>query len=189
MRKFFRKLLPHHDTVKEHRWVKPFGGWLHHPNLWHLHRRSVAGGIAVGLFCGLIPGPLQMVTAALLAVLLRVNLPLAMLSTLYTNPLTIVPLYLAAYEIGAWVSGVHTGAAGMPAAAPEIHWDNWLSELWVWLEALGRPLLIGLPLLALGLALGGYLAVRLAWYLAVIYKWRKRQRSRDAASRGADSWK
>jgi len=32
-----------------------FGGFLHHPNLWHLNRHSVAGGIAVGLFAGLVP--------------------------------------------------------------------------------------------------------------------------------------
>lgn len=181
MRKFFRKLVPHHDTVKEHRWLRPFRGWLNHPNLWHLHRRSVAGGVAVGLFCGLIPGPLQMATAALLAVLLRVNLPLALLTTLYTNPLTIVPLYLAAYEIGAWVLG--TGVEGTHPALPEFHFGNWLSEAWTWLETLGKPLLIGLPLLALGLALGGYLVVRFAWYAAVVYKWRKRRRSRAASSR------
>ena len=34
------------------------------------------------------------------AALLRVNLPIALLMTLYTNPLTIVPLYFAAYKIG-----------------------------------------------------------------------------------------
>jgi len=91
MRDFFRKFLPHHDAVKSYRWLKPFGSRLQHPNLWHLHRRSVAGGVAIGLFCGLIPGPLQMISAALLAVLLRVNLPVAAFTTLYTNPFTIVP--------------------------------------------------------------------------------------------------
>lgn len=184
MRNFFRKLVPHHDTVKKHRWLRPFRGWLHHPNLWHLHRRSVAGGIAVGLFSGLIPGPLQMITAALLAVLLRVNLPLAMLTTFYTNPLTIVPLYLAAYEIGTWVIGVRNGEAAVTADLPEFHWGNWLAELWSWLETLGEPLLVGLPLLALGLAFGGYLVVRFAWYAAVVYTWRKRKRSRAAPRPG-----
>lgn len=29
------------------------------PDLRHLNRRSVACAVAVGLFCGLIPGPLQ----------------------------------------------------------------------------------------------------------------------------------
>ena len=180
MRKFFRKFLPHHETVKSHRWLKPFGGWLHHPNLWHLHRRSVAGGVAIGLFCGLIPGPLQMISAALLAVLLRVNLPVAAFTTLYTNPLTIVPLYMLAYELGAWVSGTHNGAAMVQPSFPELHWYNWATELWSWLTMLGEPFMIGLPLLAVSLAIIGYFAVRVMWRMAVIWKWRTRRQRHTA---------
>src|ERR1035437_2932709 len=149
MRKFLHQFLPHHETVKNSRWLKPFGSWLHQPNLWHLHRRSVAGGVAVGLCCGLIPGPLQMIAAALLAVLLRVNLPVAVFATLYTNPFTILPLYALAYELGSRVSGAHHT---LVLTLPELHWDSWLSELWQWFEALGKPILIGLPLLATLLA-------------------------------------
>jgi len=175
MRKFFRKLLPHHETVKSHRWLKPFGDWLHHPNLWHLHRRSVAGGIAIGLFCGLIPGPFQMISAALLAVLLRVNLPVAAATTLYTNPFTIVPLYVLAYELGAWVSDARNGAEIAQLSFPELHWYEWSGELWNWLTMLGKPFLIGLPLLALSLAIAGYFMVRVAWRVAVVWKWRARR--------------
>ena len=39
---------------------------------------------------------------------------------------------------------------------------------------LGKPLLIGLPLLAIGLAIIGYVAVRLFWRLFVVIKWRRR---------------
>jgi len=176
MRKFFRKFLPHHETVKNHRWFKPFSGWLHHPNLWHLHRRSVAGGVAIGLFCGLIPGPLQMIFAALLAVLLRVNLPVALFATLYTNPFTIVPLYVLAYELGAWVSGARNGVAMVQPSFPDLHWHSWPGELWDWLTMLGEPFLIGLPLLAASLAIIGYFAVRVAWRVAVTWKWRARRR-------------
>jgi uncharacterized protein (DUF2062 family) len=178
MRNLFRKLLPSYDTVKSHRWLKPFGNWLHHPNLWHLHRRSVAGGVAVGLFCGLIPGPLQMISAALLAVLLRVNLPVAAFTTLYTNPFTILPLYLVAYELGALISGVHRGEPARHLALPEMHWQNWPSELWAWMQMLGKPLLIGLPLLALILAIIGYFVVRLVWRVGVVLRWRARKRRR-----------
>ncbi len=175
MRKFFRKFLPPHEAVKDHRWIKPFGGWLHHPNLWHLHRRSVAGGVAIGLFCGLIPGPLQMISAALLAVALRVNLPVAVFTTLYTNPFTIVPLYVLAYELGAWVSGVRSGAEMAQLSFPEMHWHSWPGELWDWLAMLGKPFMIGLPLLAIILAIAGYFAVRITWRAVVIWKWRARR--------------
>lgn len=178
MRKLFRKFLPHHDTMKNRRWLKPFGGLLHHPNLWHLHRRSVAGGLAIGLFCGLIPGPLQMISAALLAILFRVNLPVAAVTTLYTNPLTIVPLYMLAYELGKWVSGAADGAEISPPSFSDLHWHNLMNELWDWLVTLGEPFLIGLPLLALSLAAIGYFAARLGWRLVVIWKWRARRRRR-----------
>ena len=178
MRKFFGKFLPHHETVKNQRWLKPFGSWLQHHNLWHLHRRSVAGGVAVGLFCGLIPGPLQMITAALLAALFRVNLPVAAFTTLYTNPFTILPLYAIAYEIGAWVSDVRSGTPVEHLAFPEMHWHGWTTELWAWLQTLGKPLLIGLPMLAVGLAISGYFAVRVAWRVMVIVKWRARKHRR-----------
>lgn len=180
MRKIFRKFLPSLETVKSQRWLKPFAHWLQHPNLWHLHRRSVSGGVAVGLFCGLIPGPLQMISAALLAVLLRVNLPVAAFTTLYTNPFTIVPLYLLAYEIGAKVSGAHNGVEAAKLSFPEIHWHHWVGELWNWLMMMGEPILIGLPLLGAGLAITGYIAVRVVWRVAVLRKWRaRRQRAED----------
>ena len=35
------------------------------PDLWHLNRQSTARGVAIGLVCGLIPGPLQAAAAAL----------------------------------------------------------------------------------------------------------------------------
>ncbi|MDD4928003.1 MAG: DUF2062 domain-containing protein [Gallionella sp.] len=178
MRKFLRKFLPHHETVKSNRWLKPFGAWLHQPNLWHLHRRGVAGGVAIGLFCGLIPGPLQMIFAALFAVLLRVNLPVALFTTLYTNPLTILPLYMLAFELGARVIGAQNGMTHVQLALPALQWSGWAGELWVWVLALGQPLLVGLPLLALILALAGYIIVRLVWRLAVILKWRARQRAK-----------
>ena len=178
MRKFFRKYVPNHEAVKSHRWLKPFGRWLLHHNLWHLHRRSVAGGVAIGLFCGLIPGPFQMISAALLAALFRVNLPVAVFTTLYTNPFTILPLYALAYEIGKWVIGGRHSAEMKLPPFPELHWHNFITGLWDWFLMLGEPLLVGLPLLALGLAFAGYVVVRLAWRVAVILKWRARHKAR-----------
>lgn len=179
MRKFFIRNLPSSDTVKQNRWLRPFGAWLHHPNLWHLHRRSVAGGVATGLFCGLVPGPLQMICSALLAVLFRVNLPVALVTTLYTNPFTIVPLYLLAYRIGLWLSGAHRGGVVAAPPFPEMHWNDFFGKMWDWMAALGEPLLIGLPVLGASLAIAGYVGVRLAWRVAVVIKWRARKRRND----------
>lgn len=173
MKKFIRSRLPSAASIQQISWLQPIAHWLRHPNLWHLHRRSVAGGVALGLFCGLVPGPLQMISAALLAIWLRVNLPVAIFTTFYTNPFTIVPLYLFAYEIGVWVLG--EGDVTHVRAFPELHLHDWFDPLWNWLLSLGKPILVGLPILALCLGGLGYLLVRLGWRLRVVWKWRQRK--------------
>ena len=119
-RKLFRRFMPSVDKVREVKALSLFGDALFHPALWHLNRRSAAGGVAVGLFCGLIPGPLQMLGAGIACLFFRVNLPVALVTTLYTNPLTIVPLYLIAYQLGSFVLG---GAAKHPVTPPpDVDW-------------------------------------------------------------------
>jgi uncharacterized protein (DUF2062 family) len=183
-RKFFRKYLPDPDTVRSSRLVKPFGSLLQHPNLWCLNRRSVAGAVAIGLFCGLIPGPLQMLGALLFAIPLRRNIPVALLVTLYTNPLTIVPLYLLAYGYGRLIlwETVDPG----PIVHFEMDWSAFgdsMHRLLLWMLALGKPLGIGLVALGLTLAILGYVTVYVAWRMYVVGAWRARGKRRKA--RGA----
>lgn len=180
-KKYFKKWLPSHDSIRQHRWLLPFGSRLQHPNLWHLHRRSVSGGVAVGMFCGLIPGPLQMLGSVLLAVLFRVNLPVAMFTTFYTNPFTIVPLYWLAYQLGVLVTGHHGAMTAAQFSVPEMGWENWFTVMSDWFFSLGQPFAIGLPLLAISLSVLSYVSVRAGWRLWVIWQWRKRGLSRKNA--------
>jgi uncharacterized protein (DUF2062 family) len=186
LRKYFRKMMPDVDKVRAVKALSMFGDTLFHPALWHLNRRSAAGGVAVGLFCGLIPGPLQMLGSAIVCVILRVNLPLALVTTLYTNPITIVPLYLIAYEIG----GFTLGASGYakPPAHPEWEWTNMLASMEAmghWMMSLGAPLALGLLLLASMLAALGYATVRGIWSVYLRRAWHaRRRRSRRLNSSG-----
>ncbi|OGA44791.1 MAG: hypothetical protein A3G25_18670 [Betaproteobacteria bacterium RIFCSPLOWO2_12_FULL_63_13] len=177
-RKYFRKFLPSHEAVKNNRHIARFGSFLHHPNLWHLNRDSVAGGVAIGLFSGLVPGPFQMLTAAILCVLFKVNLPVGLATTIYTNPLTIGPLYLIAYRIGRLLVGGH----GVAAPPPDMDWSlpgTWMEALLTWMLSLGKPLAIGLVVLALALAVLGYLFVQLGWRAYVVLAWRRRAKQRN----------
>ena len=121
-----------------------FAGPLLHHRLWHLNRHSAAGALAVGLFCGLIPGPFQIAGAALASVALRLNLPLALLTTFYSNPLTIVPLYLAAFGLGQAVLGDgHVAFTQPPAFTFPAGFDDaldWARALGDWAYGLGKPL-------------------------------------------------
>ena len=177
-RKFFRKYQAKLDAFRAHPLLVRYGGWLQHPALWCFSRRSVCGAVAIGLFAGLSPGPFQMLGALLLAVPLRKNVPVALIVTLYTNPFTIVPLYLLAYAYG----HVLLGMDGIAAHVQPFEW-SW-SDLWgstrafgAWLMSLGKPLAVGLPALALTLAALGYGAVNLAWRIYVVRAWQHRKRS------------
>lgn len=176
-RKFFRKFLPDPQSLRQHRhlrWCRPL---LRHPNLWHLNRHSVAGGVALGLFAGLIPGPVQMLTAAFLAILFRVNLPVAAVTTLYTNPFTWGPLVILAYSIGAWFTGETIAELHPPEFVPGYgNALDYLTHLWTWLLGLGETYLIGSLVLGLVLALLGYGGVQLTWRLYLLAYLRRRRR-------------
>jgi uncharacterized protein (DUF2062 family) len=79
----------------------------------------------------------------------RVAVGLAV-GTFVSNPLTIAPLYAAAYATGAAV-------LGLPLELPA-------SDL----AAVGRPLLVGAALLALALAAAAWLTVEALWRLAAL---------------------
>lgn len=179
-RKFFKRYMPSAERVRGVRALSLFGDMLFHPALWDLNRRSAAGGVAVGLFCGLIPGPLQMLGAGIAALLFRVNLPVALLATLYTNPLTIVPLYFVAYKIGAFVMGAAGGkevelppefVLSQPMASAE--------AFGAWALELGAPLVLGVFLLACMLSAAGYLLVRVGWSLYLRYALTQRRKARS----------
>lgn len=179
-RKYFRKYLPSHESIRQNRFIAAFGTWLHHHNLWHLHRRSVAGGVAIGMFTGLIPGPLQMISAAILCIIFRVNLPVALITTFYTNPFTIVPLYVVAYEIGKFVvGGNNADALPRHPSMGDIGWLDWIPALIDWVASMGKPLALGLVLLAVILSVSGYFAVRGAWRLHVVLNWQRRRSRRQ----------
>lgn len=184
-RKLFRKYLPDADKLRSSRLASLFGGSLAHPNLWHLNRRSVSRAVGIGLFAGLIPGPLQMLGSLLLGIPLRANLPVALLTTFYTNPFTIVPLYLLAFEYGKFLIG-HTGRE-VHIEPFQIDWSNLgtsIHGLIDWSMAMGRPLAVGLVALALTLGVAGTLAVRLAWRAYVVLAWKKRKKLRASARAG-----
>jgi uncharacterized protein len=178
MRKRLRKLLPDHEAIRANRWLAPFQSTLLHPRLWHLNRHSAAGAVATGLFCGLIPGPLQMLGAAICAVTFRVNLPLALLVTLYTNPLTIVPLYVVAFGLGKLTLGLFSAEPGGHFISPPDYGEDglaaWIGAMVDWTLQLGQPLAIGLLLLASLLAIIGYFATHFAWRLHLVRAWRQR---------------
>lgn len=183
--RFLKRLMPSQDQLAEHRFARWFGQALTHPGVFAWNRRSVAGGVAAGLFCGLIPGPFQVLATFACAWAFRINLPIAIVSTFYTNPVTIVPIYFLALQLGERVLGARGGPP--PAPPPDIVWSDMAGSITAWFHwtaSLGMPLALGVFLLACLLALVGYFAVRIGWTWHTQFKLRGRRRSRAAQAGG-----
>lgn len=186
IKRVLKKWLPNSQKLHEARSMRWLGRWLHDPRLWHLNRHTVAGGIAIGLLINFMPLPLQVLWAALLALLLRVNLPLAITMTWINNPFTLIPINIMIYQVGRWVLGTQHIVNVVPL--PTFSWQleslpaygaAWLN----WFSTMGEAYLIGLTVVCLTASLGSYLLVRLSWRLAIQYRWRnRRHRHKKACS-------
>ena len=185
-RQYLRQLTarwkPAVDKITQHPWVLAHFPALADPDLWYLNRRSTARGVAIGLLCGLIPGPLQVLGSIGLCLVWRGNFPLAAITTFYTNPFTIVPLYLLAYEYGR-LFFPHAPPRSPRRRPTSSALSQYASAMGEWIVGLGKPLGVGLVLLAFTLAAIGFVTVRVAWRVHVVASWRKRARGRAAAGR------
>lgn len=178
-RRTLRRLLPSEEALRTHRSLRWLGPLLRRPWLWHISRRRVAAGAAIGVFFGFVFPVLQIALAAMAAVVLRANLPAAAVSTLVSNPLTYVPIGLLAHRTGAALLGKPALDTAEPAQAAEL--VEQLESLRVdepaWsLTGVGKPLMLGLAVFAVIGAVVTWFAVNLAWIALVT--WRRRRRRR-----------
>jgi len=177
MRQWIRQRLPTEDTLRAHpglRWLRPL---LRRPWLWQLSRRRVALGAGIGVFFGFLTPVAQIAGASLAAVVLRANLPVAVVSTLVSNPLTYAPIFVLAYRTGEALLGVPVVPAEADALeetleAAGISISNWVATA----RSIGKPLFVGLAVFA---CVGGVLAwasVYLLWTVAVQLRMRRGRR-------------
>lgn len=176
--KRLRDWLPSDEALRANRWLRWLGPALHHPRLWHMSRRGLALGMALGFFFGLLVPLAQIPLSAAAAVALRANVPAAVASTLVTNPLTFGPVYYAAWRLGGAVLGEPAEAPSTPVAEdPGGPADaGWWEATKRRILGVGKPLLLGLAILATGVGLSTYFLVSLAWRLSVWWKRRRRRR-------------
>jgi len=175
----FRRFLPDPHTLREHRALRWMGPVLHHPRLWHVNRRGIAMGIAIGVFFGLLIPVAQIFFAAAAALLLRANIPAAVGSTLITNPFTFAPVYYAAYHLGAWMLG-HAEVAVEEVDLGNVA-ANTSTGLALWVDrvaTVGAPLALGLLTLAASLSVLIFFAVHWTWRLRIVRAWQRRKANR-----------
>lgn len=186
MKHKFKQLLPTPETLRNNRWLRWMGPVLHHPRLWHFSRKGIALGLALGIFFGLLIPVAQIPFSATVAVLLRANLPMAVASTLVTNPVTFGPVYYGAYRLGKWVLGeeevsenkavkILEKAEALPAEK-----GSWTDRMRAWLTYLGtvgKPLVVGLAIVATASGLFIYFLTSALWVLKT--RWTRNRRLRE----------
>ncbi len=147
--------------------MAPFQHLLHDHRLWGIRRKTVVPAVAIGLFIMWVPLPGHMVISSIVALLLRVNVPVAFVTTFLANPLTMPPMFLLAYTLGAWL-------LRLPIVPPEFDISlEWLASTFV---DIWQPMLVGCVLLGAATSLIGATALDLLWRSRVAdYKAAKRQ--------------
>jgi uncharacterized protein (DUF2062 family) len=184
----FLKHMPTQETIRQYRLLRPLSRYLDHHALWQFNRRSVAGGVAVGLFFSIATPFIQIPLAAMFAILFRVNIPIAAFSTLLSNPFTTPAILYGAYKLGALLTGQQ--AAGQYAALDNAAAEQasgmmgWLVYWIEWLQSAGLPLILGLAVISVFLTLVGYFGVNLVWRLQARLRWRARDMRRQRVQGG-----
>lgn len=169
-------MMPNHEKIRDNKYLKVFGRLLHDPNLWHLNRRSVSGAFAIGLFFAFIPVPFQMVLAAAAAIIIRMNLPISVALVWITNPVTMPPMFIGTYLLGAWLMNLPTDNLQNKFNEVDSFWDGMMGamgEIW-------QPFLLGCLVAGIISAILGYFAIRGLWRWHVIKEWDARKQRQIA---------
>lgn len=127
----------------------------------------MALGAALGVFFGFMIPVAQILASALVALVLRANLPVAAVATLVSNPFTYAPIFVLAYRTGAAVLGETPDAARVAVVEREAVEARADPQTWSdRFRAIGKPLALGLALFAVIGSIVTWILVQLLWRLA-----------------------
>ena len=179
---FFRRHIPTRESIGDNWLLRPFAGPLSQPNLWRMNHRSVPRAVALGLGIGIIIPFMHVVIAALLAVPARANIAIAAAVTLVINPLTIPPMYWAAYHIGKWE--LRRGQDVDPATAAQVSGE--VGRFLFWMHHASGPIALGILTLAATAALLGYIGSAFFWRRWITSRYADRRAKRRFGRRSSN---
>ena len=167
-----KRFMPSPRRLKNIRSLRYLGDWIYQPNLWHINRSSASRAFFVGLFMAFVPVPIQMVLAALTAVRVRCNLPIAVGLCWISNPVTMAPLFYFAYRVGATVLGSDPQTMEF-----QLSW-SWISSS---LVAVWQPFLLGCLICGFFFGSLGYFTIQTLWRWQAVQRWEARRLRRRLA--------
>ncbi len=150
--------------------MSPFRHLLHDHRLWGIRRKTVVPAFALGLFVACMPFPGHLLAAALAALALRINIPVAALTTFASNPVTMPALYYFCYRLGAMLLSVQPRPVEFEMSLA------WVRDTFVFIW---QPMLLGSVLCGAFAALAGFVVLDLFWRNSLVsYKSAKRHKRR-----------
>ena len=172
-RRFFRKFAVKRHQVGDNWLLAPFQHLLQDTRLWGIRRRTAVPAFALGLFIAFLPFPGHIAIAALAALSLRINIPVAVVASLISNPLTIYPMFYAAYRLGRILLGTEPVTFRFELSL------DWVTHTFV---TIWQPMMLGCLLLGTAAAIVGYIVLDALWrYSLHTYKSRKRGERKNSA--------
>lgn len=168
-KRYLKRYIPNPEKLKENKVLSILGSRIHDPELWHLHRHSVARAFLNGFFWCAIPMPLQMLFAALFAIPLRANIPLSLALVWVSNPITMPFVFYGNFLIGEMIVG--SGNTSEFQLSIEWIWSK-LGDIWL-------PLYLGSVISGIVMGVSSYFAILAIWRYSVNRRWQERKRSRN----------
>jgi len=168
--------VPTEKNINDFPLLRPFAKRILRRELWRFTRRSVPRGAALGFLTAIIviiPG-FQILVAALLALPLRANIPVAAATTFVNTPITTPPLLVAAYVVGAEILRLDNLTDQKPLSQHLSSSEGeWLRILFSeYAPATGLGLIV---IAVVGAALS-YLLAGLLWRIRIVRKRKKQLR-------------
>lgn len=166
---WFARRMPTHAQLENNRYIPKSAL---RSELWRFTRRSVPRGVALGIVVGIIVPFAQTIFAAILAMPVRANVPLAALMTFITNPFTTPLLWAFSYKVGKWMLRADPAMPLGPLDSLMGVHNAWDFLHWVTDE--GRYLVFGLFVVAAITGALGYVIAGAIWNASVLRKRRRR---------------
>jgi uncharacterized protein (DUF2062 family) len=150
--------------IREHRVLGYFGEAFDRRQLWHVTRFSVAKAFAVGIFSAYLPVPFEMVIAAVLAYIVRANLPISVMLIWISNPFTWAVVWGPPYLLGAMILGESSAPVSMLTRE--------------WIQDHYSAMFLGCFLVGAAMGIAAYFTVLLLWRMDVVKQWEQRRKLR-----------
>ncbi len=180
IRKYLKRMLPDAKRLANDSSLSRISHYLLKPQLWHINRQSIARGTAIGVFMAFLPLPMQMLIAAMLAILFNANLPIAVALTWITNPITFLPINYFIYKVGRLFvqnGGGYHAIKDFEFTDRSLH--DIAGQVVEWLHSVGKPFLVGLPVVAICSSIAGYCLVHFIWRLSFYCRIKNRKGDHD----------